>query len=133
MDEINMRRVGLVQNPAEQTITHRHSLKDRAVPIRQYGSFTPGTGTGGAGEHWGGISDRYLPDFFVLASHLREKFGAARMSPDWAIQDWGITYDELENDYWRAEQLLGISGKAGNLPGKLVEGAKFFGGLVSHR
>ena len=42
------------------------------------------------------------------------------MSPDWAIQDWGITYDEFENDYWRAEQLMGISGKAGNLRGQLA-------------
>ena len=132
MDEINMRRVGLVQNPAEQTITHRHSLKDRAVPIRQYGSFTPGTGTGGTSEHWGGISDRYLPDHFVLATHLREKFGAARMSPDWAIQDWGITYDEFENYYWRAEQLMGISGKAGNLRGQLVEGGNIFEGPRQH-
>jgi gluconate 2-dehydrogenase alpha chain len=128
MDEINMRRVGLVQNPADQTITHRHSLKDPAAPIRQYGSFTPGTGTGGTSEHWGGISDRYLPDFFVLASHLREKFGAARMSPDWAIQDWGITYEEFENYYWRAEQLMGISGKAGNLRGQLIEGGNIFEG-----
>ncbi len=132
MDEINMRRVGLVQNPAEQTITHRHSLKDRAVPIRQYGSFTPGTGTGGTSEHWGGISDRYLPDFFVLATHLREKFGAARMSPDWAVQDWGITYDEFENYYWRAEQLMGISGKAGNLRGQLIEGGNIFEGPRQH-
>jgi gluconate 2-dehydrogenase alpha chain len=132
MDEINMRRVGLVQNPAEQTITHRHSLKDNAVPIRQYGSFTPGTGTGGTSEHWGGIADRYLPDFFVLATHLREKFGAARMSPDWAIQDWGITYDEFENYYWRAEQLMGISGKAGNLRGQLVEGGNIFEGPRQH-
>ena len=132
MDEINMRRVGLVQNPADQTITHRHSLKDPAAPIRQYGSFTPGTGTGGTSEHWGGISDRYLPDFFVLATHLREKFGAARMSPDWAIQDWGITYDEFENYYWRAEQLMGISGKAGNLRGQLIEGGNIFEGPRQH-
>ncbi len=132
MDEINMRRVGLVQNPADQTITHRHSIKDPAAPIRQYGSFTPGTGTGGTSEHWGGISDRYLPDFFVLATHLREKFGAARLSPDWAIQDWGITYNEFENYYWRAEQLMGISGKAGNLRGQLIEGGNIFEGPRQH-
>ncbi len=132
MDEINTRRVGLLQNPADQTITHRHSLKDRAAPIRQYGSFTPGTGTGGTSEHWGGISDRYLPDFFILATHLREKFGPARMSPDWTIQDWGITYDEFENDYWRAEQLMGISGKAGNLRGQLQPGGNIFEGPRQH-
>ena len=132
MDEINSRRVGLVQNPADQTITHRHSLKDPAAPIREYGSFRPGTGSGGTGEHWGGISDRYLPDFFVLATHLREKFGASRLSPDWSIQDWGLTYEEFENYYWRAEQLLGISGKAGNLRGKLIEGGNIFEGPRQH-
>ena len=132
MDEINTRRVGLLQNPADQTVTHRHSLKDPAAPIREYGSFKPGTGTGGTGEHWGGVSDRYLPEFFVLATHLREKFGASKMSPDWTIQDWGITYNEFENYYWRAEQLLGISGKAGNLRGKLIEGGNIFEGPRQH-
>ncbi len=132
MDEINNRRVGLVQNPADQTITHRHSMKDPAAPIRQYGAFKPGTGTGGTSEHWGGISDRYLPEFFVLATHLREKFGASRMSADWAVQDWGLTYDEFENYYWRAEQLMGISGKAGNLRGKRVDGGNIFEGPRQH-
>jgi gluconate 2-dehydrogenase alpha chain len=132
MDEINTRRLGLLQNPAEQTITHRHSLKDRAAPIRQYGSFTPGTGTGGTSEHWGGISDRYLPDSFVLATHMREKFGPSRLPPEWTIQDWGITYAEFENDYWRAEQLLGISGKAGNLRGELQQGGNIFEGPRQH-
>jgi gluconate 2-dehydrogenase alpha chain len=132
MDEINTRRVGLLQNPAEQTITHRHSAKDHAAPVRQYGAFTPGTGTGGTSEHWGGIADRYLPDFFTLSSHLREKFGPSRLSPDWTIQDWGITYDEFENDYWRAEQLMGISGKAGNLRGQLQEGGNIFEGPRQH-
>jgi gluconate 2-dehydrogenase alpha chain len=132
MDEINNRRVGLVQNPADQTITHRHSVKDVAAPIRQYGAFRPGTGTGGTSEHWGGISDRYLPEFFVLATHIREKFGTARMSPEWAIKDWGITYDEFENNYWRAEQLMGISGKAGNLRGQLMPGGNIFEGQRQH-
>ena len=132
MDEINNRRVGLLQNPAEQTITHRHSVKDSAAPIREYGAFKPGTGTGGTGEHWGGVSDRYLPEFFVLATHLREKFGASRMSSDWSIQDWGITYDEFENYYWRAEALMGISGKAGNLRGKIIDGGNIFEGPRGH-
>ena len=132
MDEINTRRLGLLQNPADQTITHRHSIKDHAAPIRQYGSFTPGTGTGGTSEHWGGISDRYLPESFILASHLREKFGAPRLSPDWTIQDWGMTYEEFEKDYWRAEQLMGISGKAGNLRGELQPGGNIFEGPRSH-
>jgi gluconate 2-dehydrogenase alpha chain len=54
------------------------------------------------------------------------------MLPDWAIQDWGISYDEFENYYWRAEQLMGISGKAGNLRGQLIEGGNIFEGPRQH-
>src|ERR1700692_3786604 len=123
MDELDHNiRLRMMQNTAEETITHRHSLKDSAVPVRQYGSFHPGTGVGGAGEHWGGTSTRFLPEEFVLATHLREKYGAGKLPENLAVQDWGVTYDELEPYYWRAEQMLGVCGKAGNLRGKQIEG-----------
>lgn len=35
------------------------------------------------------------------------------------IQDWGVTYDELEPYYDKFEQLCGTSGTAGNLQGKI--------------
>src|SRR6202795_2282562 len=75
MDELDYNiRLRMMQNTAHETITHRHALKETAVPVRQHGSFHPGTGVGGAGEHWGGGSNRFLPDQFTLATHLREKF-----------------------------------------------------------
>jgi gluconate 2-dehydrogenase alpha chain len=127
MDEVDyVLRNKMMQNPAELTITHRHSVGDRAAPIRQYGAFKPGTGTGGSGEHWGGISDRYLEDFFILESRLKEKYGAGRLPPDLSVQDWGVTYPDLEDYYWRAEQLLGVSGKAGNLRGEKIAGGNIF-------
>src|SRR5579862_3171617 len=50
MDEVDYNvRYRMMQNISEDTITHRHSVNDNAVPVRQYGSFNPGTGTGGAG------------------------------------------------------------------------------------
>jgi gluconate 2-dehydrogenase alpha chain len=132
MDELDMLRYRIMQNIADETVTHRHSGKDRAVPMRQYGSFKPGTGVGGAGEHWGAISNRYRPDQFRLATHLREKYGAARLPENLAVQDWGFTYDDLEPYYWRAEQMMGVSGKAGNLRGSLIEGGDPFEGPRSH-
>ncbi len=97
MDELDHNiRLRMMQNTAEETITHRHSLKDSAVPVRQHGSFHPGTGVGGAGEHWGGASFRFLPDLFTLRTHLTQKHGAAKLPADLAVQDWGVTYDELE-------------------------------------
>jgi gluconate 2-dehydrogenase alpha chain len=129
MDELDYNiRLRMMQNTAEETITHRHSLKDSAVPVRQHGSFHPGTGTGGAGEHWGGASFRFLPDVFTLRTHLLQKHGAAKLPEDLSIQDWAVTYDDLEPRYWKAEQMMGISGKAGNLRGQKIDGGNIFEG-----
>src|SRR6266851_2625751 len=50
MDEVDYAlRYRMMQNISEDTVTHRHTSKEDAVPVRQYGSFNPGTGTGGAG------------------------------------------------------------------------------------
>jgi len=47
MDELDYAiRVRLMQNIADETITHRHSTQDPSVPVRQYGSFLPGSGVG---------------------------------------------------------------------------------------
>ena len=68
---------------------------------------------GGAGEHWNGITPRFLPDCFEIHTRTVERYGAARLPANHSIQDWGITYAELEPFYTRAEWLLGISGKTG--------------------
>ena len=132
MDELDQAlRYRMMQNLAEETATHRHSARASAVPIRQYGSFNPGTGVGGAGEHWGGISYRFYPEGFRLASFLREKHGG-KLPENLAVQDWGVSYEEIEPYYWRSEQLIGVGGKAGNLQGKKVDGGNVFEGPRSH-
>lgn len=132
MDELDYAiRMRMMQDISRETVTLRHTVRDRALPVRQYGSFLPGTGVGGAGEHWNGTTPRGLPDFFQLRSKSIEKYGAKRLPEDNSIEDWGITYDDLEPYYTRAEQLMGISGKAGNIQGKLMEGGNVFEGWRS--
>jgi len=117
MDELEYYiRLRMMQDVSEETVTLRHSAADRALPVRQHGSFLPGSGVGGAGEHWSGIAYRYPPDCFELLTRTREKYGEKRMPEGHAIEDWGITYDELEPYYVRAERLMGISGQAGSNP-----------------
>jgi gluconate 2-dehydrogenase alpha chain len=117
MDELEYYvRLRMMQDVSEETVTLRHSAAARALPLRQHGSFLPGAGVGGAGEHWSGIAYRYLPDTFELLTRTREKYGEKRMPANHAIEDWGITYDELERYYVRAERLMGISGQAGSNP-----------------
>jgi gluconate 2-dehydrogenase alpha chain len=127
MDELDgFIRFRMMQNPAVETITHRHATNETAVPVRQYGSFAPGTGVGGAGEHWGGASFRYPVEQFRLRTHLQEKHGAAKLPEDLNVADWGVTYEQLEPYYWHAERIIGVSGKAGNLAGQLIEGGNIF-------
>ncbi len=132
MDELDYAvRLHMMQDPSQETVTVRHDSMQRALPMRQYGSFLPGSGVGGAGEHWNGISPRFLPDCFELFSRTVEKYGATRLPADHSIQDWGVTYDEMEPYYTRAERMLGISGKAGNIRGKKIAGGNIFEGWRS--
>jgi gluconate 2-dehydrogenase alpha chain len=132
MDELDYAiRLRMMQDASRETVTLRHNSTQRALPLRQHASFFPGSGVGGAGEHWNGEFPRILPDCFALLSSTIEKYGAERLPEDHSIQDWGVTYDELEPHYMRAELLLGISGKAGNIRGKLIEGGNILEGWRS--
>jgi gluconate 2-dehydrogenase alpha chain len=133
MDELDYAiRLRMMQDVRDETVTFRHTVKDKALPVRQHGSFLPGTGVGGSGEHWSGISYRYQPEAFRLRSHYRERYGDKRLPEGHTLQDWGVTYEELEPYYWKAEQMLGLSGKAGNLRGKRIDGGNIFEGPRSH-
>ena len=117
MDEVDYAvRLRMMQDASKDTITFRHTSKDRALPVRQFGSFLPGDGLGGAGEHWNGETPRLLPDVFEVYSRTVERYGKKRLPADHSIQDWGVRYGELEPYYNRAEGLLGISGRGGRNP-----------------
>lgn len=132
MDELDYAvRLRMMQDASAETVTLRHDVNEKALPIRQFGSFLPGSGIGGAGEHWNGITPRFLPDVFQVFTSTKEKYGAARLPEEHRIHDWGITYEELEACYTRAESMLGIAGKAGNVRGKLIDGGNIFEGRRS--
>jgi gluconate 2-dehydrogenase alpha chain len=129
MDELDFAILNRMSQPLrEETVTIRHGPRDRALPMRQYGSFLIGAGAGGAGEQWSGISFRFLPEAFDLRSRIERRYGAKRLPEDSAIQDWGVTYRDLEPYYWRVERMLGLSGKAGNLRGRRIDGGNVFEG-----
>ena len=44
------------------------------------------------------------------------------------LQDWGVSYNELEPYYDTFEYLCEVSGKAGNLRGQKIEGGNVFEG-----
>src|SRR3954463_12356006 len=96
MDELDYAiRNRMMQDVGKETVTFRHASKDRALPIRQFSSFLPGTGVGGSGEHWNGMTPRFLPITFEMRTRTLERYGAGRLPVNHALEDWGITYGEL--------------------------------------
>jgi gluconate 2-dehydrogenase alpha chain len=103
-------RYELMQDLSRQTLTFRNDSGQRALPMRKYGSFLLGDGVGGAGTHWNGMTDRYLPYDFEIRSQTIDRYGEDKIADGLTIQDWGITYDEMEPYYVKFEQVAGISG-----------------------
>jgi gluconate 2-dehydrogenase alpha chain len=113
-------RHGLIQDLSKETITFRNNLNQTALPYRELGSFLPGEGLGGASIHWNGVTWRFLPYDFEIRSQTIERYGANKIPEDMTLQDWGITYDELEPYFEKFEYTCGISGQAGNLRGAIL-------------
>ncbi|TMH36774.1 MAG: GMC family oxidoreductase, partial [Betaproteobacteria bacterium] len=128
-DELKyVRRHELMQDLSKETLTFRNAMSETALPMRSLGSFLPGEGVGGAAVHWGGLTWRFLPWDFETKSRTLARYGKNQVAEDCTLQDWGVTYDELEPHFDRFEYLYGISGKAGNLQGKIIPGGNPFEG-----
>jgi gluconate 2-dehydrogenase alpha chain len=121
-------RQELFQDTQLETVSLRHSPGETALPIRRFGAFLPGIGTGGAGSHWNGQTWRLLPSDHNLRTHLETRYGKNAIPAEMTIEDFPVSYDELEPYYDRFEKLLGVSGKAGNLRGQKIDGGNVFEG-----
>lgn len=115
-------RKALMQDSARETLTFRNQASQSALPMRRLESFLPGTGLGGSMVHWNGQTYRFQSSDFQLATRTRERYGRNFLDPNLTVQDWGVTYQDLEPHYDRFEYLLGTSGKAGNIRGRIQEG-----------
>src|SRR5690349_6281718 len=128
-DELRYRiRHELFLRPDQTSFTMRNKMSETALPIRTWGAFMPPNGVGGGGVHWNAETWRFLPSDFVLKTHLTERYGASFLPQDMTIQDWGVTYADLEPHYDAFEYLCGTSGTAGNLKGQIQDGGNPFEG-----
>jgi len=120
-----------LQSLSKETVTIRHGVNGTAVPYRQMGSFKPGTGVGGAGSHWSGCHFRALPEDFRLRSNMEQRYGKKFIPDGMTIQDYPVSYADLEPHFDHFEYVCGTSGKAGVINGKQVEGGNPFEGSRS--
>ncbi|MEI4488920.1 GMC family oxidoreductase [Frigidibacter sp. MR17.14] len=120
-------RRGMLQPMSVETTTFRNKLGQTAAPVRSWSAFQYGWEVGGAGTHWAGMSWRFSPWDFQAATMTRERYGAAKLE-GLQVQDWGVTYEEMEPYYDRFERIAGTSGYAGNLNGEKRAGGNVFEG-----
>src|SRR6201991_3485217 len=119
-DELRyFQRQDLGPNEKLQPITWRPNANARgnSVPVQNYGNQA-----GGGTVHYGTVSWRFHEDDFRARSQTTQRYGAKAIPEDSSLADWPLTYTELEPYYDQAEYDLGVSGKAGNLNGQIVDG-----------
>src|ERR1700736_6154218 len=119
-------RHDLMQNTARDTLTIRNDVSQEALPMRRLGSFLPGEVVGGSAVHWSGHTWRWTDMEFKIRSMYEERYGKNFIPADMTVQDWGITYAELEPYYDKFEYTAAVSGKAGNLRGVVLSGGNPF-------
>lgn len=120
-------RRGMLQPMSVETTTFRNTLAQTAAPVRNWSAFQYGWHVGGAGAHWAGMSWRFLPWDFQVATQTMERYGASKME-GLQLHDWGVTYEDMEPYYDRFERIAGSSGIAGNLNGERRAGGNVFEG-----
>ena len=123
-DELRyFQRQDLRPNWKKTPVTWRLNPSTRAtpMPILNYGNQA-----GGGTVHYGTLSWRFHEDDFRARSRTIERYGASAIPQDSSLADWPLTYADLEPFYDRAEYELGVSGKAGNLQGRKMDGGNVF-------
>jgi gluconate 2-dehydrogenase alpha chain len=123
-DELRyFQRQDLRPNTKRQPVTWRTNASGRALPLS---ILNYGNQAGGGTVHYGAVSWRFHEDDFRARSQTMERYGAASIPQDSSLADWPLSYTDLEPFYDRAEYELGVSGKAGNLQGRKMDGGNVF-------
>jgi gluconate 2-dehydrogenase alpha chain len=125
-DEMQRRHFRRMQDTARETWTIRRDHRERALPFRYAGAFTPGSGVGGSSVLYGGHAHRVQPWELAPRSSSIERYGVAAAVPGATPQDWGLAYEDLVPGYEAFERMAGIGGRAGNLRGEIVAGGNPF-------
>ncbi len=88
-------------------------------PARRGGTHPMMNAIGGTSIHYWAQSWRLKPWDFKTRSESIGRYGASSIPQGSTLEDWPITYADLEPYYDIIEREVGVSGKAGNIQGKI--------------
>jgi gluconate 2-dehydrogenase alpha chain len=83
---------------------------------------------GGTTLHYWAQSWRLNPWDFTVVSETTRRYGASRIPRGSTVEDWPFGLEELEPYYDAVEYELGVSGKAGNVNGKIDSAGNVYEG-----
>jgi gluconate 2-dehydrogenase alpha chain len=86
---------------------------------------------GGTSLHYWAQSWRLSPWDFAVVSEIRKRYGASRIPAGSTVEDWPFGLDQIEPYYDVVERELGVSGKAGNIAGRIDVRGNIFEGARS--
>ncbi len=95
---------------------------------RQGAAPTMMNAVGGTSIHWYANAWRFHPWDFKVRSETLKRYGADAIPKGSTVQDWPLSYDEIEPYYDLIEYEVGVAGKAGNVQGKIDQGGNVFEG-----
>src|SRR5499426_2286183 len=111
---------------------------NREVPVHRPSASAPENpraplhvmmnGVGGTSLHYWAQSWRLNPWDFKVVSETTRRYGAARIPAGSTVEDWPFGLEELEPYYDKVEYEVGVSGKAGNIGGKIDPRGNIFEG-----
>lgn len=99
---------GLMQDCSKDTVTFRHDPSGLALSYRKMGSFLLGDNVGGAGVHWNDWTFRFMSYDFEIQILSKQRYGN-KLGNDYILQDWGVTYKDMEPYYDKFEKTCGVS------------------------
>ena len=106
-----------VQKANREIPTHRPNASAPASPRLAIHPMM--NAVGGTTLHYWAQSWRLNPWDFKVVSETSRRYGASRIPRGSTVEDWPFGLDELEPYYDKVEYEIGVSGKAGNIRGRI--------------
>ena len=115
-----------VQKANREIPTHRPH--DKAPYSPRFPLHPMMNAVGGTSLHYWAQSWRLNPWDFKVVSETTRRYGTTRIPKGSTVEDWPFGLEELEPYYDKVEHEVGVSGKAGNINGKIDPAGNIFEG-----